>query len=71
MLTEGVVTTEAGSLLQYFTALNEKLTPPTPVEARTLEHLVGVPSKAASSGREEIKVRIHIQNTRKYLECGN
>ncbi len=28
MLTEGVVTTEAGSLFQYFTALAEKADPP-------------------------------------------
>ncbi len=38
--------------------------------APTLEYLAGVPSKAASSGRENKQVRIYIQETREYPECG-
>ncbi len=52
-LEEGAVTTEAGSLFQYFTTLTEKADPFLSAVVRTLEYLVGVPSKAASSGREE------------------
>ncbi len=63
-LTEGAVTTEAGSLLQYFITLTENV-------ARTLEYLVGVPSKAASSGRKEKQVQINIQKTLEYLGDGN
>ncbi len=39
--------------------------------ARTLEYLVGVPSKAASSGREEKQILINIQKALEYLEGGN
>ncbi len=42
--------------------------PSSSVVALILEHLVGVTSKAASSGRE--KVWIYIQKTLEYLECG-
>ncbi len=34
-------------------------------------NLVGMPSKAASSGREKNRVLINIQDTREYLEYGN
>ncbi len=44
---------------------------PSPLAvARKLVYLVGVPSKAASSGREKKQVRIDTRNTRKYLEGG-
>ncbi len=39
--------------------------------ALTLEYLEGVPSKAAKIGREKKQVRINIQETLEYLECGN
>ncbi len=39
--------------------------------ARTLEHIKEVPSKFAESGREKKLVRVKIQETREYLECGN
>ncbi len=60
MLTEGAVTTETGNLFQYFTSLSEKADP-----------LVGVPSKATTSGEGGIQVRINIQETREYLERGD
>ncbi len=43
-LTEGAITTEAGSLFQYFTTLTENAGPKMLAVARTLEHLEGVPS---------------------------
>ncbi len=39
-----------------------------PAVALTLEYFVGVPSKAASSEREEKQVWIHSPKTREYLE---
>ncbi len=45
MLTEGAVTTEAGSLFQYFTTLAEKADPPLPsAMALPLAYLVEAPS---------------------------
>ncbi len=39
--------------------------------ARISEHLVGLPSKAAPSGREEKQAWINIQKEHEYLEGGN
>ncbi len=39
--------------------------------AGSLEYLVGVSSKAATSGREKKQVRINIQRVLEYLEVGN
>ncbi len=50
---------------------HRKKLPSPPAVARTFVLLVEVPSKAASSGREEKQARINIQETREYLECGN
>ncbi len=53
MLTAGNLTTEAWNLFQYFKTLTEKADPPPrppPVVAHTLEYLVGVSPKAATSG---------------------
>ncbi len=61
---------EAGSLFQYFTTLTEKGRPSPSAVARTLEYLVGVPSKVVLSGRSKNQVRINIQVTRKYLTYG-
>ncbi len=66
-LTEGAVTTETGSLFQYFTTLIENSDP----LLRTLEYLVGVPSKAVPSMREKKQVWVNIQKALEYLECGN
>ncbi len=64
-----VVTTEFGSLFQYITTLPEKADPSFG-GGSNLGVLVGVPSKAASSGRVKKQVRINNQETREYLECG-
>ncbi len=45
--------------------------PSPPAVAHTLEYLVGVPSKAASFGREEKQVLINIQKALEHLEDGN
>ncbi len=45
---------------------HRKYRPPPSAVARVLEYLVGVPSEAAVSGREENQARINIQ---KALEC--
>ncbi len=47
-MTEGAVTTEAGSFFQYFTTLTSP-----PAVARTFEYLVVVLSKAATREREK------------------
>ncbi len=70
ILTEGAVTTEAGSFFQYFTTLTEKGRPSPSAVARTLEYLVGVPSKVVLSGRSKNQVRINIQVTCEYLTYG-
>ncbi len=64
ILTDGAVTTEAGSLFHYFTTLTAKV-------ALTLEYQLGVSAWAASSGREKKQVRINIQEACEYLEGGN
>ncbi len=61
--------TEAGSLFQNFTTLTENADPL--LWRCTLEYLVSVLSKAASSARNEKQVRINIQKAREYLEGGN
>ncbi len=50
---------------------HRKSRPSPSAVARTLEYLVGVPSLAASSRREEKQVRINIQKVHEYLEGGN
>ncbi len=50
---------------------NQKSRPSPPALTRTLAYLVGVPSKAAMSGRETKQVWINVQETREYLGCGN
>ncbi len=68
MLTEGTVTTEAGSLIQYFTTLTEK-----PTLSGGGSYL-GVPCRGVPLGpgewEGEKQVRINIQETREDLKCG-
>ncbi len=66
-LTGGAVTTEAGSLFQYYsTTLTEKG-----------DHLLRrwlvpcMPSKAAKSGREKKTSSDQYSRDREYLKCGN
>ncbi len=58
-------------LIPVFHNPHRKCRPSPSAVARTLEYLVGVPCKAASSRREEKQVRINIQKAREYLEGGN
>ncbi len=44
ILTKGVVSTETGSLFQYFTKPHRKCLPSPSAVASSLEYLVGVPS---------------------------
>ncbi len=61
-LTEGAVTTEARSFIPVFHNPRQKhRSSSLPMMALTLGYLVGVPSKAASNGREEKQARSHIQ----------
>ncbi len=58
-------------LIPVFHNPRQKCRPSPSAVARTLKYLVGVPSEAASSRREEKQVRINIQKAREYLEGGN
>ncbi len=71
ILTEGAISTEAGGLIAVFQNSHRKGCPSPPAVALNLDYLVGVPSKAGTSGREKKQVRINIQKTREYLDCGD
>ncbi len=58
-LTEGAVTTEAESLLQYFITLTENAGPL--LWLAPWRTLYGCPSKAASSGRGEVEANSEIK----------
>ncbi len=58
-------------LIPVFNNPHRKSRPSSSAVARTLEYLVGLLSRAASSGRKKEQVRIHIRKTREYLECSN
>ncbi len=68
ILTEGAVTTEAGSLFQYFTTLTEKA---QSLPRRWLAPWGIVPCRGALLGRVESEVHINNQKASEYLECVN
>ncbi len=58
-------------IIPVFHNPHRKCRPSPSTVACTLVYFVGVPSSAASSGREEKQVWINIQKVREYLEGGN
>ncbi len=58
-------------LIPVFHNPHRKGRPSPSAVTRTLEYLVGVPSKVESSWTEKKQVRIHTQKTREYFECCN
>ncbi len=64
-LTEGAVTTKAGSLFQYFTTLTENANPLLRRWLAPCSTLKGCPL------RKEKQIRINIQKALEYLEGGN
>ncbi len=58
-------------LIPIFHDPHRKCRPSPSAVARTLQYLVGVPTKATTSGREEKQARMKIQEIREYLECGS
>ncbi len=68
---EGAVTTETGSLFQYFTTLTEKADPLLPRWLVPWSIWEGGPLRPRRVGGRKKLVHIHVQKTREYLEGGN